>query len=92
MKKNKESVQEFLARGGKIQFVPNSQTDKVQTVHSTTSGPVQIISLEEAAVFYSEPDKKLKSKKKKSTSRLDISALPLHLRKKFIDNIIDDEG
>jgi hypothetical protein len=85
--KKTESVAEFLARGGKITVVPANQTPiKIYSIKSTTNGgPVTIMSMGEADLYYGE----FKARKaKKSTSTIDLSALPEALRKKYVDEVI----
>lgn len=85
----KETVAEFLARGGTITKVPAATpTHKVESIKSTnTGGPATIVSMDDADLYHGEA-KKSKAKKKVSTSVIDISALPEELRKKYIDGVI----
>lgn len=88
--KKTETIEEFLARGGRITFVPSNVDNKKETVHSTVSSPVVIMSLDEAELFYSKGEKKVKATKKKQLPRLDINALPAHLKKKFVDSVLNE--
>ena len=85
----KETVAEFLARGGKITRVPtNAPSYKAEIIKSTnTGGPATIVSMDDADLYHGEP-KKGKAKKKTPVSTIDISALPEELRKKYIDGVI----
>lgn len=83
----KESLEEFLARGGQITKVPTEQRKETPSVIKTQSGgPAHLMSLEEGALFYSEIKDKKESTPKESP-KLDINALPEVLRKKYIDKI-----
>ncbi len=74
----KETIEEFLARGGKKVVVPAVVPNFKQKIGSTSASPITIMDLDEGAHYFSEfkPEKKTKSKKK-----TDFSALPEHLRK-----------
>ena len=87
----KETVAEFLARGGKITRVPTpTPTVKAETIKSTKGGgPAVFVSMEDADLYHGEA-KKSKAKKK-VVSSIDISALPEELRKKYIDGVIHDK-
>jgi len=84
----KETVAEFLARGGKITRVPTpTPTTKVETIKSTKGGgPATIVTMDEADLYHGESKKK--KAKKKVLNTIDISALPEALRKKYIDGVI----
>lgn len=89
-----ETVTEFLARGGKITSLPylsKSKDYKEQTVYSTTGGPAVIFSLEDGSLMYGEPEKTQRSTKQVKPT-LDINALPPHLRKKFIDPLLEENN
>ena len=84
----KETVAEFLARGGKITRVPTpTPTTKLETIKSTKGGgPATIVTMDEANLYHGEA--KNSKAKKKVFSTIDISALPEALRKKYIDGVI----
>jgi hypothetical protein len=86
--KKTETVAEFLARGGMITRVPAQQpivkTDSIKP--TSVGGPVTIITMDQADLYYGEA--KAKKAKKKSSSTIDLSALPPELRKKYVDEVI----
>ena len=90
--KKTESVAEFLARGGKINRVEATiPVVKLDSVKSTSSGgPAIIMTMGQADLYYGEI--KVKKPKKKTGSTLDLSALPPELRKKYVDEVINDEA
>lgn len=75
-----ETVEEFLARGGKKVVVPAVVPSFKQRIGHTGKQVVAIMDLDEGAHYFSEikPDKKTKPKK---SSKTDFSALPDFLRK-----------
>jgi hypothetical protein len=89
----KETVAEFLARGGKITKVPaNVPTQKVENIRSNNanSGIVTIVSMEDADLYHGEV-RKGKTRKKTGTPiapTIDVSALPEALRKKYVDKLM----
>lgn len=85
----KETVAEFLARGGQITKVaPAAPTQKSETIRSTnTGGPANIVTMDHADLYHGEA-KKSKAKKKAIAPTIDITALPEELRKKYIDGVI----
>jgi hypothetical protein len=89
-KKKTETVDEFLARGGKITIIPRTSGEKSQTVHSTIGGPAVILSLDDASLLYGQEDKKVKNKKPLAGPTIDVSALPAHLKKKFVDKLLEE--
>lgn len=92
-----ESVEEYLARGGSIQRLPQKSRDReVEVVRKTgAAGPAIFLSLDEADLFYGEARKGSKPKKAKPSLRIDLEALPPALRAKFIAKLkeeVDGEG
>jgi hypothetical protein len=86
--KKTETVAEFLARGGVINKIPANQSAiKGDNVKSTTNGgPANLLSMDEADLYYGEI--KARKAKKKNASVIDLSALPEALRKKYVDDVI----
>ena len=87
----RETVAEFVARGGKIQKIPLMESSsKAEVVKAQTGGPAVFLTLEEADLFYGEYKPKKASKKSK-VSTIDISALPEELRKKYVDGVLKND-
>jgi len=84
-----ESINEYLARGGKINRMPYMGQNIDEVLRENNAGPVNILSFEEADLFYGE-SKSTKPKRQKTTSRIDLSALPEALREKFLSKIRDE--
>ncbi len=93
MKKSnkKETVQEFLARGGQINKVEKLDNRvETTTVNSVNSGgPAIIMSYGEADLFYGEVRSR-KPKKMKQREKIDFSVLPEALRNKYLKDIDHD--
>ena len=94
--KTTETLEQFLARGGKVNKVPagvstkNAAAAKPETVKSSKGGgPAVIVSMDEADLYHGET--KARKAKKKITPTIDISALPEELRKKYIDTVLNDQ-
>lgn len=87
-----ETVEEYIARGGSINRLPTGETAKQPDVirKTVTGGPVVIMSLEEADLFYGEARKGSKPKKSKPSLNIDLSALPEALRSKFINKLKEE--
>lgn len=87
-----ETVEEYIARGGSIKRLPAGETAKQPDVirKTVTGGPVVIMSLEEADLFYGEARKNAKPKKQKPSLNIDLSALPEALRSKFINKLKEE--
>ena len=87
-----ETLEEFIARGGKVTTItPNSQETK-QTLKQTNQGPPTFLSYDDVDLYYG--DKKTSKKKssvKSKEARIDIGSLPEELRKKFF-NVEDQES
>ena len=93
----KETLQEFLARGGKINVIPTVKPeDEKAKVRSTAAKPcVTILSYEEAnLLFGTKTDRKKKQKsinpqssKKLDDLKLSIDALPKELRERLKKNL-----
>lgn len=88
----RETVAEFLARGGKVNKVPYMESkSKPETMRTpTTGGEASFITLEDADLFYGEA--KPRRAKKVSKPSIDISALPEELRKKYIDGVLNEQS
>ena len=95
-----ESLEQFLARGGKITKCPATEDhkQKADSVKSTTSrvdGP-KPMSLEDYGLIYGDP-KKPKKRTASSKRTVDMSALPDFLKKKYLKEVDhggeeDEEG
>lgn len=75
-----ETVEEYLARGGKItklDYIPPK--DKSHTYSSPKSSATQLMTLEEGAFFYSEEATKEKPKKELNVDGIDLKQIPEHI-------------
>lgn len=89
--KKTESVAEFLARGGTINRVPEHIREKApEVVRKTVTGPANLMTLEEADLFFGEARKGAKPKKVKPSLKIDLDALPPALRAKFVAKLKED--
>ena len=88
----KETIEEFLARGGSITKVQPKVDEPTINVHKTASAgaPAIIMSFEEADLFYGEARKGSKLKKPKTSSNINIDALPEALKSKFITRMKEE--
>lgn len=79
----KETVEEFLARGGKITQCPAapSPSDEEQRTNPTVATNATMMTLAEGALYYAESRAKLKEPKKKEDKVLNFAALPACLLK-----------
>lgn len=82
-----ETVAEFLARGGVIQKIATqAPTAKPESIKSSNNNGVAIIvSMEEADLYHGEAKAR---KAKKAINKIDLSALPEALRKKYVDEVL----
>lgn len=63
----KETLSEFLARGGKVQVVPPQVSDEpVHSMKTSTPPEGYILSLDDGAHYFAENKKKIKKKVKTS--------------------------
>jgi hypothetical protein len=86
-----ETVEEYLARGGTITKIPTgSSRIKEESLKHQVNGPVTILSLEDADLFYGEA-KPSKAKKQKPSLKIDLNALPESLRNKFLAKLKNEE-
>jgi hypothetical protein len=80
----RETVEEFLARGGtvtKCPPAPSPEEDLSNRVSSTVGASSTMMSLAEGALFYSESRAKSKERKKKVEPVINFAALPASLLK-----------
>lgn len=85
-----ETIEEFLARGGTINRVPEKTRDpQVSVIRNNAGGPAVFLTLEDADLLYGEPGKPKKAKPK-SVPRIDLDALPPALRSKFISKLKEE--
>ncbi len=96
MSKKTETVAEYLARGGAITRLPAADRERApEVVRKTVTGPANLMTLEEADLFFGEAKKGGKPKKVKPSLKIDLDALPPALRAKFIAKLkeeVDAEG
>lgn len=79
----RETIEEFLARGGKVTQCPPApvpEEEHSNRVNSTVSTGSTMMSLAEGALFYSESRAKPKERKK-AEKPINFAALPSHLLK-----------
>lgn len=77
----RETVEEFLARGGQVTKCPaQERPDEESRTNPTTTASSTMMTLAEGALFYSESKAK-KERKKKAEKEINLDALPPHLRK-----------
>ena len=89
--KKTETVAEFLARGGIINRVPEHQREIApEVVRKTVTGPANLMTLEEADLFFGEARKGAKPKKVKPSLKIDLNALPPALRAKFVAKLKEE--
>ena len=80
----RETVEEFLARGGTVTKCPSvlsPEEEITNRVTSTVGASATMMSLAEGALFYSESRAKPKERKKKVEKAINFSALPPSLLK-----------
>jgi len=76
----RETVEEFLARGGKITKCPaNEPVEEEHKVNPTQTAGASMMSLAEGALYYSES--KAKKEKKLSEKTINFAVLPTSLLK-----------
>lgn len=92
VKTKPKTIDEFLAQGGVIKKLPMGETAKQPDVikKPTAGGPVTILSLEEADLFYGEARKNSKPKKAKPSAKIDINSLPEALRDKYLNKFKEE--
>jgi hypothetical protein len=87
-----ETVQEFLARGGKITKLPSNMENELsdgQVKKLAAQGPAKIITMDEADLFHGE--KSVRKGRKKQQPSLDIQVLPEPLKQKLLSRITDKD-
>jgi hypothetical protein len=78
----KETLEEYLKRGGVITKLPSGPSpEEEHRVASAPNASTTMMSLGEGALFYAEGNAKRKEKKKKIEPPINFSALPSSLRK-----------
>ena len=80
-----ETVEEYLARGGKITVVPPQPYETDNIVRSTAKHSAPLMDLDEGAHFFSEFKERKTKQKKDPLKGIDLSKLPPEIRK-----LIDD--
>lgn len=77
-----ETIEEFLARGGKIQTVPPQEIQEQKSTISV-SYSASPLELDEGALYYAEPNKNSNkyNKVKPEGRKADPDKIPEHLRK-----------
>jgi hypothetical protein len=80
MMNKRETIQEFLARGGKVTIVPAAKPEEEvpHTIKPVTTGLPKIMTLEDGGLFFGETRKKEKKphSKEDSIRRIEKSKLP----------------
>ena len=84
----RETVEEFLARGGIITKIPPVDNSKPEIVKALASATVNFITMEEAELYSGAENTKVR-KVVKGKKALDLSALPKELLDKFMKEALD---
>ncbi len=82
----RETVDEFVARGGNIEKIPSVEPEnKDVNVRRTTTGPATLMTLGEGALFFTEKIKRKKKDKQIDNKEVDYwsSKLPDDVKKKL---------
>lgn len=91
-----ETIEEFLARGGKPEILPYQDPKNVKDlsfgnrVNSSVPPSNNFITMGEAELFHGDMSKAHKAKKLKTESKIDMSLLPESLRKKYFQEMNDE--
>lgn len=93
MKKSnkKESIEEYLARGGQVTKVArvDDPVTPTPTIAPMTTGPANLLTYGEADLYYGEVRAR-KPKKSKPVQKIDIDSLPKALRDKYFKELLDE--
>ena len=80
-KQNKESIEEFIARGGKVEQIPySSPEEEAVLIKPSPAGPPAFYSLDEAQHFFAEVKPRRRKPKQAKPVDIDKSLLPKHLQ------------
>lgn len=82
----KESIDEFLARGGVIKIIPTIAPEaKPEIMRGALGGPINLLTLDEHNLYHGEKRVvKEGSTPKKTGPSIDFSALPEALKQKYL--------
>ena len=78
-KTTEQLIEEFLAKGGKIEKIPYVDPDNSQTIGSTNKKVPQIMTLAEGEELFGEKQKRKKKIKEQDFSSIDLDLIPEHL-------------
>jgi len=78
-----ESIKDYLKRGGQIEKIPTVQPQENRLIRSTITGPVNLLTLNEGSLFYSEKNKRKKKIKIVKLDHINLDDVPEELRKKL---------
>jgi len=72
-----ETVEEFLARGGKIEVIPAiDEEPKLAKINTVKNGPPHLMTLGEGEFWFGEKSTRRKKKKEQDFSKVDMSLVP----------------
>lgn len=91
-RKQVETIQEYLARGGSVKRIPAVMLEaQPEVVRKTAqSGVATFLTLDEADLFFGEPSKRKPKKMKQQQMKIDLDVLPPALRSKFISKLKEE--
>ena len=86
-KSNMDTIEQFLARGGKITVCdPILNQEEKHVIMSSQVGPVTILTYDDAELLYGEA---VKPSKKRKTTKININDLPESIRNAYLKGVID---
>jgi hypothetical protein len=86
-----ETLEEFIARGGKVQQVPaHVPEEKPVIVKSTANVPPKLMSLTDGEHFFAERSKRKVDQKKKFIDKLNKTNLPKEVIEKLMNAVKND--
>jgi hypothetical protein len=89
----RETIEEYLARGGKVTYIPavQSEEDQSNKVASSSGASATMMTLSEGALYFSESRAKPKERKKSLEKTINTAALPAALLKYMLKHQDEEE-
>lgn len=80
MKTTEELIEEFLAKGGKIEKLPPQEVEDTRKVGATTKKVPNLKTLPEAELLFGKKQVKRKKEKKPDYSNINMDLIPDHIK------------
>lgn len=89
-KTTEQLIQDFLAKGGKIEVLPSAEYVDNNVIGNLNKRPVNLMALQEAELMFGERNNKEVKIKKQDYSSINMDLIPEHIKRLILSKSDND--